>query len=219
MIRQLPLFPLGTLLFPGATISLQIFEERYRLMIRRCLDHSSPFGVVLIRAGDEVVEGRVGARPAEPYSVGTVAEISANVRLEDGRYLLTASGTSRFRTQYILQHAPYLIASVVELADEADESASRAADELRATYRRYWQAAAVAIGVPAQPDELPTSPVELSYHLADRIQVPLARKQRWLEADLATRLREISGDLRAELALLPSGGRQRPGDGDVGNLN
>lgn len=218
MIRQLPLFPLGTTLFPGATINLHIFEERYRLMISRCLEHGSPFGVVLIREGDEVAEGRVGARPAEPYAVGTVAQISANVKLEDGRFLLTAVGASRFRTQYILQHAPYLIASVVELADEADEGAARAADELRAIYERYWQAVAVATGVAAQPDDLPADPVGLSYHLADRIQVPFARKQRWLEADLHTRLREITGDLRAELSLLPSG-RRRPGEGGSGNLN
>lgn len=216
MIRQLPLFPLGAMLFPGATMSLHIFEERYRLMIRRCLEQGSPFGVVLIRQGDEVSEGRVGARPAEPYDVGTIAQISANVKLEDGRYLLTAVGESRFRTQYILQHTPYLIASVVELADEADAAAGRAADELRATYARYWQAVAVATGVPAQPDDLPDDPVALSYHLADRIQIPYARKQHWLEADLHTRLREITSDLRAELSLLPSG---RRGDGGSGNLN
>lgn len=217
MIRQLPLFPLGTMLFPGATINLHIFEERYRLMVRRCLEHGSPFGVVLIREGDEVAEGRVGARPAEPYPVGTVAQISANVKLEDGRYLLTAVGESRFRTQYILQHTPYLIASVVELADEADDGAARAAAELRATYERYWQAVAVATGVPSQPDDLPSDPIGLSYHLADRIQVPFARKQHWLESDLRTRLREITSDLRAELSLLPTG--RRPGEGGIGNLN
>lgn len=218
MIRQLPLFPLGTLLFPGATMNLHIFEERYRQMIGRCLEHGTPFGVVLIREGDEVEEGRVGARPAEPYSVGTVAQISANVKLEDGRFLLTAVGSMRFRTQYIVQHAPYLIASVVELADTVDERAAAAAESLRAVYDRYWQAVAVATGVPAQAEELPGDPAELSYQLADRIQVPLARKQRWLEADTATRLREIASDLRAELSLLPTG-RRRPGEGGTGNLN
>jgi Lon protease-like protein len=219
MIRQLPLFPLGTLLYPGATMNLHIFEERYKLMIARCLEHATPFGVVLIREGDEVAEGRVGARPAEPYGVGTVAQISANVKLEDGRYLLTAVGQSRFRTQYIVQHAPYLIASVVELADEVDEGAARAADSLRAIYERYWQAVAVATGAPVQAEELPNDPIELSYQLADRIQVPNARKQRWLEADLGTRLREIAGDLRAELALLPTGRRRAGGDSSIGNLN
>lgn len=219
MIRQIPLFPLGTLLFPGATLNLHIFEERYRQMISRCLEHGTPFGVVLIREGDEVAEGRVGARPAEPYAVGTVAQISANVKLEDGRFLLTAVGGARFRTQYIVQHSPYLIASVVELAEATEPAAAAAAQSLRTIYDRYWQAVAVATGVPAQAEELPADPAELSYQLADRIQVPLDRKQRWLEADTLTRLREISADLRAELALLP-GGRRKPGEGGaIGNLN
>ena len=54
MTQKLPLFPLNTVLFPGAPIQLHIFEERYRLMIGRCLEQSSPFGVVLIRSGSEV---------------------------------------------------------------------------------------------------------------------------------------------------------------------
>jgi uncharacterized protein len=220
MIRQLPLFPLGSILFPGATINLHIFEERYRQMIGRCLEQQSPFGVVLIRQGDEVEEGRVGARPAEPYAIGTVAEISANVKLEDGRFLLTATGRERFRIQYVLQRAPYLIASVADLPEAAAPDAAAVADELRATYERYWQAVAAATGVPTQPEELPAEPLALAYHLADRIQVPLARKQHWLEASLLTRLREITADLRTELALMPTGQR-KTGEGfsGMGSLN
>ena len=220
MIRQLPLFPLGTTLFPGATLNLHIFEERYRLMIARCLEQQSPFGVVLIREGDEVEEGRLGARPAEPYTVGTAAEISANVRLEDGRYLLTAVGRERFRIQYVLQRAPYIIASVAALPEERPAGAARAAAELRATHERYWQALAPATGVPAQPEDLPDDPLDLAYHLADRLQVSMARKQRWLEADLRTRLRELAADLRAELALMPTGQR-KTGEGfsGMGSLN
>ncbi|GAB4444416.1 MAG: LON peptidase substrate-binding domain-containing protein [Chloroflexi bacterium OHK40] len=220
MIRQIPLFPLGTILFPGATMNLHIFEERYRLMIGRCLEQGTPFGVVLIREGDEVSEGRFGARPAQPYAVGTLAQISANVRLEDGRYLLTAVGQTRFRIQHLVQQTPYLVASVVELPEEVPAQAVALAQELRATYERYWQAVAVATGVPTQAEELPGDPASLAYQLADRIQVPLARKQRWLETDLSTRLRELTSDLRAELALLPNGNRRgREGGPGMGNLN
>ncbi len=220
MIRQLPLFPLNTILFPGATLNLHIFEERYRLMIGRCLEQRAPFGVVLIREGDEVSEGRIGARPVEPYSVGTIAQISANMRLEDGRYLLTAVGQGRFRIQYLLQHAPYLVASVVELADDVPAATAAAARDLRLTYDRYWQAVSAATGVAVQAEELPHDPAALSYQLAERLQVPLERKQRWLEADLVSRLREITTDLKAELAILPAS-RLRPGSGPagMGNLN
>lgn len=220
MIRQLPLFPLGSVLFPGATLNLHIFEERYRLMIARCLEQQSPFGVVLIREGDEVEEGRPGARPAEPFAIGTIAEISAKVRLEDGRYLLTAVGRERFRVQYILQRTPYLIASVAALPDERPAGTAAAAAELRATYERYWQAVAAATGVPSQPEDLPGDPLELSYQLADRLQVPVARKQHWLEVDLRTRLREIAADLRLELALMPTGQRKTGGGSSgMGSLN
>ncbi|NJN15116.1 MAG: LON peptidase substrate-binding domain-containing protein [Oscillochloris sp.] len=220
MIRQLPLFPLGTLLFPGSTLNLHIFEERYRQMIGRCLEQNSPFGVVLIRDGDEVIEGKTLARPAEPASIGTIARINANVRLDDGRYLLTATGERRFRIQYMLQQAPYLIASVAELPEEPVPDVTLA-DELRRVYDRYWQAMASATGTPVQAEELPADPAQLSYLLADRLQVKLGRKQQWLEADSDTRLREIIADLRAELMLLPPAGKRKQGESwsGLGSLN
>jgi uncharacterized protein len=220
MTRQIPLFPLGTVLFPGATINLHIFEERYRLMIGRCLEEQIPFGVVLIRQGDEVTEGRLSARTAEPYLVGTMAEINTHLSLEDGRYLITAVGQARFRIQSMQQQAPYLVATVAELPEEDGSGASVAARELRAIYERYWQAVAAATGAPLQPEDLPDDPNSLAYHLADRLQVTPERKQRWLESDLLTRIREIAGDLRAELALMPTGKRQT-GEGlsGSGSLN
>ncbi|MFV9503959.1 MAG: LON peptidase substrate-binding domain-containing protein [Oscillochloridaceae bacterium umkhey_bin13] len=220
MIRQLPLFPLGTILFPGATINLHIFEERYRLMIGRCLESETPFGVVLIQRGDEVEEGRLGARAAEPYPVGTIAQISASVRLEDGRMLITAVGAERFRIESLDQSSPYLIASVTPLPETVPTGVSAAASELRATYERYWQAVAAATGAPIQAEDPPGDPLDLAYHLADRLQVSLERKQHWLETDLMTRLRELTGDLRAELALMPTGQR-KTGEGlsGLGSLN
>ena len=68
---RLPLFPLHTVLFPEATLALQIFEPRYREMIGRCLAHDEPFGVVLILDGEEV------GGPAVPRKVGTEAAIIA----------------------------------------------------------------------------------------------------------------------------------------------
>lgn len=218
MIRQLPLFPLGTVLFPGSTLNLHIFEDRYRLMISRCLEQGTPFGVVLIRTGDEVREGRIGSRPAEPYAVGTVAQISANVKLEDGRYLLTAVGAGRFRIRAYTQSAPYLAAEVEDLPDDSSPEAESAAESLRTVYERYWQGVAVATGAPVEAEELPADPIELGFQLADRLQVPYVRKQRWLESSAVARLREIAGDLRAELSILPTG-RRRPGEGGIGSLN
>ena len=108
--RQLPLFPLNVVLFPDALLPLHIFEERYKLMVQRCLDADSQFGVVLIKLGSDVGE------PAEPYSVGTVAKIVQVQRLDDGRMLMNVSGQDRFRITEITQVRPY-IEGQVEVLD------------------------------------------------------------------------------------------------------
>ncbi|RRR74886.1 MAG: peptidase S16 [Candidatus Viridilinea halotolerans] len=208
MTRQIPLFPLGTILFPGAIINLHIFEERYRIMIERCLEEQLPFGIVLIRQGDEVIEDRIAALPAEPYAVGTLAVINSHLRLDDGRFLITAVGNRRFRVEALLEQTPYILAEISELPEDDSKGTVAAASELRAIYERYWQAVSSATGAALQPEDLPEEPNQLAYHLADRMQVTLERKQHWLESDLRTRIREIANDLRAELALMPSGQRQ-----------
>ena len=98
-------------LFPNAPLPLHVFEERYKLMVQRCLDADSRFGVVLIKSGSDVGE------PAEPYSVGTVARIVKVDRMDDGRMLLSVVGQSRFRIEEITQRRPYLEGRVEELED------------------------------------------------------------------------------------------------------
>lgn len=218
-IQKLPLFPLGTVLFPGGTINLHIFEERYRLMIGRCIEENSPFGIVLIREGTEVLEGRADPRPAQPHEVGTIAQISTSVKLDDGRFLLTAVGAQRFRIQSIIQQVPYLIASVTTLSDEFSPRATLAARDLRVTYERYWQGIALATGLKAEIEDLPPDVVTMTYHLADRLQVTNERKQHWLEADVTARLREMTAVLRTELALMPRPGPGHQSDEWSGSLN
>ena len=65
---ELPLFPLNVVLFPGMVLPLHIFEPRYRLMIRRCIEQGSPFGVVLVQP--DSVQGE-----EHPYQIGTLAHI------------------------------------------------------------------------------------------------------------------------------------------------
>ncbi len=219
--QTLPLFPLNTVLFPNAPLTLHIFEERYRAMIARCLEQHSPFGVVLIREGDEVVEGNLGSQGAQPYEIGTVAQISANVKLDDGRYIITAIGQRRFRIQYLLHHEPYLVGSVALLTENRPPAVVELASELRQTCDRYWRAVVDATGVQVQPDTLPDDVSAMSYQLADRLQVPRVVKQRWLEADLSARLREMNLMLKAELAMLPRSqrGAQPEGWAWSGSLN
>ena len=89
--ETVPLFPLGTVLYPGALLPLKIFEVRYMDMVKRCLKDKSPFGICLIREGPEV-----GA-PAVPESVGCFASIAEFDVEEVGILKVVAHGEERFR--------------------------------------------------------------------------------------------------------------------------
>jgi Lon protease-like protein len=88
---ELGLFPLGTVLFPGGSLSLRIFEPRYVALIRDCAAAGQPFGVLLIARGHEA------GVPAEPHPVGTLASIVDFTTLPDGLLGIRCVGGRRFR--------------------------------------------------------------------------------------------------------------------------
>src|SRR5450631_373270 len=95
------LFPLNAVLYPGGILPLRVFEARYVDMVRDCMKSEAPFGVVLIKSGQEV-----GA-PAEPESVGCMAHISQWDMVDLGVLLLRTQGGERFRiieTRQLLDH-------------------------------------------------------------------------------------------------------------------
>jgi Lon protease-like protein len=123
---QLPLFPLRSVLCPGVALPLHIFEERYRLMVGRCIERSEPFGVVLVREGSDV--GPIRGRMAE---VGTVAAIRRAGRFPDGRLEILTVGQQRFRLDAVDSTSePYMLGTV-SLLDEplGTEAAARAGAE------------------------------------------------------------------------------------------
>jgi len=84
MPEMLPLFPLGAVLYPGMLLPLNIFEERYRQLVRDLLDQPEPreFGVIAIRHGRETgIDG-----VSDLYEVGCTAEVRQVEEHEDGRY-------------------------------------------------------------------------------------------------------------------------------------
>ncbi len=123
---HIPLFPLHTVLAPGIALPLHIFEERYRLLVRRCLDTSTPFGVVLIREGSEVAPADGTTAELAIAGVGTLAEIHEASRHADGRWDILCVGRSRFVIHEVLAGAePYLVAEADLLPDEiGDEDAA-----------------------------------------------------------------------------------------------
>jgi uncharacterized protein len=122
---RIPLFPLHAVLTPGLALSLHVFEERYRLMVRHCLDTASPFGIVLIREGREVAP-RDGL-PVELAiaGVGTFAEIREASRYSDGRWDLLTVGAGRFAIEEVhTELEPYLVAEVQQLDDSLGDAES-----------------------------------------------------------------------------------------------
>jgi len=95
MSEMLPLFPLGTVLYPGLLLPLHIFEDRYRQLVRDLLEGPEPqrFGVIAIRKGRETgVDGVSGL-----YEIGCTATLRQVTELKDGRFDLVTVGTQRFR--------------------------------------------------------------------------------------------------------------------------
>jgi uncharacterized protein len=121
---ELPMFPLGSVLFPSLVLPLHVFEPRYRAMVEHLLaDDGRPpeFGVVLIERGSEVGGDDVRT------GVGTVARVVEAGQLPDGRYVLTTFGVRRIRVVEWLPDDPWPRALVEHLDD--DPPAGRDASE------------------------------------------------------------------------------------------
>lgn len=137
------MFPLGTVLLPFAHLPLHIFEPRYRALVRDVLAGDGEFGVVLIERGQEVGGGDVR------FGVGTVAKVMQTAELPDGRWLLDAVGTERFRITEWLPDNPYPLAMIEPLGDEPSDGE---AEERRAAVERLLRqvlALQVELGFPA----------------------------------------------------------------------
>lgn len=107
MADDIPMFPLGTVLFPGEYLPLHVFEPRYQELVRACLLGGSPeFGVALIERGSDVGGG--DAR----FDAGCVARIIAAAHLDEGRWAIGTVGTRRIRVTRWLPDAPYPRAEV-----------------------------------------------------------------------------------------------------------
>jgi len=195
----LPLFPLGSVLFPGALLPLHIFEPRYRLLIRRSVERERPFGIVLIRSGAEVGPAAV------PHAIGTEARIVAVSRLADGRSYIITRGERRFAVDALVSDAePYLVGRVRYLAEpEGDDPSSHLDEALEALGRYLVAVLAVtddARGERALTEELKgVAPVEVAWRIAGSIAVDPVEQQALLEMPSASeRLVEETRILRRE---------------------
>lgn len=215
MPRRLPLFPLGSVLFPGLVLPLNVFEPRYRLLVQDLVgdgaaggedaDGVRGFGVVAIKAGHEVGEDNVQAL----HTVGCVALVREVTETDDGRYELVTVGASRFRVVGIDTEAgtPYLTALVEpfgeddEEDDDSDGRLTVLTDAVARSFDEYRDT--LDIGGAEAPDD----PRVLSYLVAAAMVLDLDTRQRLLEApDTVTRLQAELEVLRREIALITAFG-------------
>src|ERR1700684_711098 len=166
MSQTLPLFPLGSVLFPGLLLPLHIFEERYRQLVRDLQDGPDPRRccVIAIRKGRETGVDGISAL----YDVGCTATLRRVTEHDDGRYDVLTVGTQRFALTGLDHSRPYLSGQVDLLDEELGEQndAGLAARAVQGAFRTYLEALA-GRGVTRVADpELPDEPVTLSYLVA-----------------------------------------------------
>jgi uncharacterized protein len=220
----LPYFPLHTVLFPHLPLPLDIFEERYRAMVRDLVAEGSPFGGRFVVS--MIVEGAEVGGPATTREVGTICEVRDAEQHADGRWTVLAVGVARARLGVIDESGPYAVVDTVVLGEPAGSEApalvptvQEALDAYLATVKRFV-ARAASVGEHAhetsemsasldevlKPIHLPDDPVAASYAVGGVLQVELLRKQRLLELpDAASRLHAELDLLRHETRLLDDG--------------
>lgn len=198
----LPLFPLGTVLFPGMLLPLHLFEERYLRLIEERQGVDPIFGVILTLHGREV-----GDRP-DVHEVGTAATLVGLGRYPGGRYDAVIRGTQRFRADRGHWENGYLTAPVRWLEEEAGGAHNdRLASRVSRSYENFLAALEQATNVDAPRDPLELAPAELAYALCARLPLNTWEQQRLLEAPTtADRLDDLLTILRRERTLLQQTG-------------
>jgi Lon protease-like protein len=201
----LPLFPLGTVLFPGLVMPLHVFEERYRALVGDLVarpeeDGPREFGVVAIRRGWEV---DIGTGGVTLFDVGCTAELREVSQHPDGRFDIVTVGRTPFEvTRMIEADTLYLQAEVRPLvAPDPPGDTDLLGPQVLATFQAYLRLIrtdATEIG-----EQLPDDPSVLSYLVAATAALTIEQRQQLLSVpDTAERLRAELQILRREIGLL-----------------
>ncbi len=203
MTQTLPLFPLGTVLYPGLLLPLHIFEGRYRQLVRDLLENPEPrrFGVITIREGSETGVDGVSAL----HEVGCTATVRRVLKRDDGRFDLVTIGAERFRLTALDHSRPYLQGEVDLLPEEIGDQAAAAlaVETVQRAFRTYIDALTARGVTQVSIPELPTEPIALSYLVAASVIADLPDRQALLaEPDALHRLTAERALLSRETAML-----------------
>lgn len=191
--RDLPLFPLNTVLFPGATIPLQVFEERYKEMMKICLDSDARFGVSLIKDGEEV------GGPATPHKIGTIARILSVQEAANGKLYIIAIGENRYSIVDFVNTDPYLTASVTIIEDDTLDLSAQEVGLAQEAATDHMKHALSIQGLWLKSTYAPSDPAKLSYFLAQMLKLDMSERQKLLsDNSCKNRLRFCLDSLRKE---------------------
>ncbi len=202
MPQQLPVFPLNMVMFPGATMELHVFEERYRALVQRLLGNPDPatrlFGIVAIREGYEV--GQHGKQSL--HRVGCIVQLTEAEQYDDGRFDIEVVGRQRMHLDSMDTSGEYLVGDVEPLRERTAKGADLAREASRTadTFARYRGRLAEMGGGSVLDADLPHDPEFLSYTLATTCLLTLQQRQDLLEAETALeRLVMLRHDLTQEM--------------------
>ncbi len=191
-VRELPLFPLPVVLFPGVPLPLHIFEPRYRQMLEDIRADDNLFGLSYFNASASV------EREFPPAGhIGCAAEVTEVETLADGRLNIITIGLIRYRVEaYLDQGDPYLLGQVSFFEDEAEDEAmlETRAQEVTDIFLRIARAVRLLNDERAALPELPeTEPERLSFLVAAAVDLDIEIKQQLLELrSTAERLKRLS---------------------------
>ncbi len=204
MTSPLPLFPLGTVLFPGLVMPLHVFEERYRALVRQLItqpEHEPRvFGVVAIRTGWEI---DVGTERVTLYDVGCTAEVRQVTEHPDGRFDLVTVGRRPFEIVSLVEGGtPYLEADVRYLTEpDPPGDTDLLGPQVLATFQGYLKL--IRTDATDLGEQLPDDATVLSHLVAATAALTVAQRQELLAIpDTASRLRAELVMLRREIGLL-----------------
>lgn len=191
------------MLFPGVTLPLHIFEDRYRSLVSRLLEQPDGeprmLGVVAIREGYEV--GSRGVHSVQ--RLGCSAELTSVETYDDGRFDIEVVGRRRMRIDALDTGGEFLVGEVAWLDDVPGDNAPEAAARALFTFESYRARLRELHGDDALPDDPPTDPTELSYGLGATCLLTQADRQALLEAEDTTgRLALATSMMRAELTAM-----------------
>ena len=194
------MFALGTVTFPGTSMSLHVFEDRYLELISRLLtlpEEERLFGTVAIREGYEVGQASVKS----VHRVGCELRLTDAEEVDDGVDVTVEAGR-RVRLDTVIDSRSHLWADITYLPEEVGPDAADAATRAHAIFEAYIELLASA-GATIGSVEIPTEPLSMSYALSAGAVLTLRDRQGLLEApDAATRLRQVSRLVVAEMSAI-----------------